>query len=118
MGHAKIKKYIKEGKKFDIVMVNAFLASEGGYYLAKKFHASTVIYATQQVSFPWVNSALGNPHNPSYIPNPIMESGIEMSFIERLLSFIGNGMMEYGIRNYYILGKVNQLLDKHFPGEK
>ena len=99
-------------------MVSAFLASEGGYYLAKKFDASTVIYSTGQVGLPCANSALGNPHNPSYVPNPFMESGMEMSFIERLLNFIGTVMMEHGMRNYYILGKMNQLLDKHFPGEK
>lgn len=98
-------------------MVSAFLVSEGGYYLAKKFDASTIIYSTGQVGIPWADSALGNPHNPSYVPNPLMESGTEMNFRERLLSFLLNGLMEYGLRNYYVLGKVNQMLDKHFPGE-
>ena len=118
LGHEDIKQYLKQGKKFDVVLVSAFLASEGGYYLADKFDASLVIYSTGQVSLPWADSALGQPHNPSYTPNPLLESGTEMSFRERLITFIANGLMEYGFRNYFILGKVNKMLDKHFPGEE
>ena len=117
MGHSEIKRYLKQGKKFDIVLVTAFLANEGGYYLAKKFDASIVLYSTGQVSFPWVNAALGQPHNPSYVPNVFVQSGSEMNFFQRLSSFVLTGLMEYGMRNYYILGKVDELLDKHFPGE-
>merc|ERR1711894_671757 len=118
LGNEDIKKYLKQGKKFDVVLVTAFLACEGGYYLAKKFDASLVIYSTGQVSLPWADAALGQPHNPSYTPNPLLESGPEMSFLERLIGFVANGLMEYGFRNYFILGKVDQLLDKHFPGEQ
>ena len=117
MSNSEIKKYLKQGKKFDVVLVSAFIASEGGYYLAKKFDASLIIYSTGQVALPWADSALGQPHNPSYIPNPFLESSMDMTFVERLFSFVANGLMEHGMRNFYILGKVNALLDKHFPGE-
>ena len=118
LSHQDVQQYLKQGKKFDVVVVSAFLASEGGYYLAKKFDASLVIYSTGQVSLPWVSSALGQPHNPSYMPNPLLESSEEMTFKDRLVSFVANGLMEHVFRNYFILGKVNQLLDKHFPGEE
>ena len=118
LSHQDVQQYLKQGKKFDIVVVSAFLASEGGYYLAMKFEASLVIYSSPQVSLPWINSALSQPNNPSYIPNPLIKTGEMMSFKERFLSFIANGLMEHVFRNYYILGKVNQLLDKHFPGEE
>ena len=118
LSHKDMQRHLKEGKKFDIVVVCAFLASEGGYYLAKKFDASLVIYSSPQVSLPWINSALSQPNNPSYIPNHLIKTGEVMTFKERFLSFIANGIMEHVFRNYYILGKVNQLLDKHFPGEE
>lgn len=117
LSHKRIKEHLEDGKKFDIVMVNAFLASEAGYYLAKKLDASIVIYSTGQVAIPWVDAALGQPHNPSYMPNPLLESSMEMSFRERLISFVTNAMLQYGFRDFYVLGKVDKLLDKHFPGE-
>ena len=118
LSHIDMQRHLKEGKKFDIVVVSAFLASEGGYYLAKKFDASLVIYSSPQVSLPWINSALSQPNNPSYIPNHLIKTGEVMGFKERFISFIANGIMEHVFRNYYILGKVNQLLDKHFQGEE
>ena len=64
---------MKEGKQFDIVVVSVF-GSETGYYLAKKFgDASIVLYSTGQVSFPWMDLAMGQPHNPSYMPLILFE---------------------------------------------
>ena len=118
MGNSEIKELLKQGKKFDIVIVSAFLVSEGGYYLAKKFDASLAIYFTGQSSLPWVDAAFGQPHNPSYLPTPLLEAGTEMSFLERLQNFIITFLFHYGMRDYYGLGQVNKLLDKHFPGEE
>ena len=109
---------MKQGKKFDIVIVNAFIASESGYYLAKKFDASIALYFTGQVSMPWIDAAVGQPHNPSFLPNPLLGLGTEMNFVERIKNFIATQVMHYGLRDYYILGKVDKLLDKHFPGEE
>lgn len=110
--------FLKQRKRFDIVVVSAFLAGEGGYYLAKKFDASIALYSTGQASLPWIDAAVGQPHNPSYLPNPLLECSPEMSFIERLKSFVLTFLMHYGFRDYFILSKVDTLLDKHFPGEE
>ena len=109
---------MKEGKKFDIVVVSAFLASEAGYYLARKFHSSLALYFTGQSSLPWVDHALGQPHNPSYMPIALLEASTDMTFLERLKNFFVTNVFHYLVRDYFILGKVNDLLDKHFPGEE
>ena len=113
-----IKKFLSQGKKFDIVLVSSFLVSEGGYYLARKFDASLALYFTGQVSLSWVDHALGQPHNPSYLSWWFLDFSREMSFIQRLINFVVTHAFHYGMRDYYILGKVNELLDKHFPNEK
>ena len=118
LGNPDLKLLLMAGKKFDIVIVSAFLANEGGYYLAKKFDASLVLYSTGQVSIPWLDAAMGQPHNPSYMPVALLDSSTEMSFIERLKNFVITNLMHYAMRDYYLLNKVDAMLDKHFPGEE
>ena len=115
LGMPEVKSLLDNGKKFDIVVVSIF-GGEGGYYLAKKFDASTVIYSTGQVSIPWLDVAMGQPHNPSYMPLPILESGSEMNFIQRLQNFVMTNIM-HNMREFYMLRQVEKILDKHFPGE-
>jgi glucuronosyltransferase len=107
---------LKEGKQFDIVVVSVF-GSETGYYLAKKFgDASIVLYSTGQVSFPWMDLAMGQPHNPSYMPLILFEYGTDMSFLQRVKNLLVTTFM-HTMRDYFLLNKVETLLDKHFPGE-
>ena len=118
LGNPDLRTFLKEGRKFDIVVVSVFLASEAGYYLAKKFDSSLVLYSTGQSSVPWMNAALGQPHNPSYMPLPILDCSAEMTFFERLKNFIMTNIGHHGFRDYYILNQVDTLLDKHFPEEE
>ena len=103
-------------KKFDVVVVGIF-GSETGYYLAQKFDSPIVLYSTGQVSIPWLDNAMGQPHNPSYMPLPLLEYSSEMNFIERLKNFVVTAIT-HNMRNYYMVGRVESLLDKHFPGEE
>ena len=91
---------------------------EVGYWLANKFDASLAIYSTEQVSIPWIDHALGQPHNAAYLPNPFSVMGTDMNFLERLINFVVTNFFHYGLTEIYIRGKVNALLDKHFPGEE
>ena len=103
-------------KKFDVVVVGIF-GSETGYYLAQKFDSPIVLYSTGQVSIPWLDNAMGQPHNPSFMPLALLEYSSEMNFIERLKNFVVTAFF-HNMRNYYLVGKVESLLDKHFPGEE
>ena len=115
LGNQDIKTFLETGKTFDIVVVSV-MGSEGGYYLAKKFKSSLVLYSTGQASIPWFDHAMGQPHNPSYMPLALLESGSDMSFTERLKNLLLTTFM-HTMRDYYLLPKVERLLDTHFPGE-
>ena len=52
------------------------------------------------------------------MPLGILEFSAEMSFFERLKNFIMTNIAHHGFRDYYILNKVDTLLDKHFPEEE
>ena len=91
--------------------------SESGYYLATKFNSTVVLFSTGQVSIPWMDHAMGQPHNPSFMPIPLLEYGSDMNFFQRLKNTVVTTIFS-NLRNYYMVGKVESLLDKHFPGEE
>ena len=117
LGNTEIKEFLRNDKKFDVVVVTISFLGEAGYYIARKFDASLAIYFSGQRSHPWVDHALGQPHNPSYLPNMFMLLGNEMTFTERLINFVLT-LLHYAIRDYYLLGKSDELLDKHFPNDQ
>ena len=103
--------------RFDLVIVQPLMTSEGGYYLAHKFKAPTAIYNTGQCHIPFINTAVGQPFNPAY-SNLIMLQFIgPMSFLQRVLNTFASFMFEHVFRNIVMLKQSNQILDKHFPGE-
>ena len=118
LSHPMMQGFLKDtNTKFDIVIVQPFLAGESGYFLAKKFNAPFAIYYTGQVNMPFVSSALGQPFNPSYDTFGMLPFVGEMSFIQRCINTFASFMFEHVFRNMFIHSKVNALLDKHFPGE-
>ena len=102
--------------KFDLVVVNPFLVGEIGYYLGHRFKAPLATYFTGQSHLPFVSHSVGQPHNPSYVPLPMLPFVGEMTFIQRVINTFATFMMEYVLRNTIILSKVNSILDEHFPG--
>jgi hypothetical protein len=58
--------------------------------------------------------AVGQPHHPAYLPMAFSNFLPSMNFLER----VANTFMTVALqaaRDYYVLPKVNKLLDKHFP---
>lgn len=102
---------------FDITVVTPFLANEAGYYLAHRFQSKLVQFVTVQASFSYQDFGIGQPHNPAYIPAPFFHFTHPMTFPQRMLNFLGTWAFHYFGRNYYILNKINAILDKHFPGQ-
>ena len=64
-----------------------------------------------------MDHAMGQPHNPSFMPIPLLEYGSDMNFFQRLKNTVVTTIFS-NLRNYYMVGKVESLLDKHFPGEE
>ena len=61
--------------------------------------------------------AVGQPHHPAYLPMAFSNFLPSMNFLER----VANTFMTLALqaaRDYYVLPKVNKLLDKHFPEVK
>ena len=118
LGNTIMKKLIGDDKtKFDIIIVCPFLASEAGYYLAHKWNSAIGIYYSGQSQIPFINSALGQPFNPSYVSMPVLPFTGDMNFVQRAINTMASFMFEHVLRNIIILKGVNDLLDKHFPGE-
>lgn len=115
--HPEMKKLLaKADTKFDVILVSVFLGNEAGYYLAHRWNASLVLYSTAQSGLPWVDTAMGQPHNPSYTPLPLTPYSTDMTFLQRVVNTVTTFVFEHALRNWYILSRVEDMLDKHFPG--
>ena len=58
--------------------------------------------------------AVGQPHHPGYLPMAFSNLLPSMSFLERVANTFMTAALQ-AARDFYVLPKVNQLLDKHFP---
>ena len=116
-GDLKIKKLLSDpNTKFDVVMTVFFSAHEAGYYLAHRFQAQLVLYCTGQVSIPMINHAMGMPHNPALLPLGLFDyEAFKMTFWQRTLNTMATNLIEIA-RNYYLVPKVEKILDEMLPG--
>jgi glucuronosyltransferase len=104
--------------KFDVVIVINFFGDAAGYYIAHRFNASLVLYFTGQMTLPWIDEAVGQPHNTAYLPTAFLPFTTEMTFIQRAINTFGNFFFHRIIRNFFILRKDYEILKKHFPTEE
>ena len=58
--------------------------------------------------------AVGQPHNGAFLPMPFSNFLPSMTFLERATNTFMTVALQ-AARDYYVLPKVNRLLDKHFP---
>jgi glucuronosyltransferase len=100
-----------------MVIVFPFFGNEAGYFLAQRFNASLVLYFSTQTAASWVDRALGQPHNPSYLPNNLLPYTTDMNFVQRVVNVAVGLFAHHVMRSYYMLGKTRDVLRKHFPGE-
>ena len=116
LGHPEFRDLLNKGKKFDVMLVSNFLCGEGAYYVAKKFEASLALYFTVQVSTSMIDWAMGQPHNPSFLPAAMVDYATDMNFPQRVINYMATFAL-HALRNVYVISKAEELLDKHFPGE-
>ncbi|XP_049793182.1 UDP-glycosyltransferase UGT5-like isoform X11 [Schistocerca nitens] len=77
-----VQKLHKSGKKFDVIVLeNIFTECLHGY--AHGFKAPVIVLSTF-AGTDWMADMVGNPTPYSYVPNPFLELGTHMSFLERL----------------------------------
>ncbi len=72
---------------FDMVIFQPYLGGEVGYYIAQRSGASSVLMVSLQNSASsFLSWAVGQPHNPAYLPNFLVDFAHPMTFWERFVN--------------------------------
>jgi glucuronosyltransferase len=96
LSHPDLKKLLDDRKtKFDVVITSNFVANEAGYYLAHRFNASLAHYFTAQTALSWVDSAMGQPNNPAYMPMFLLPFTAPMTFLQRVINTVAVNALRY-----------------------
>lgn len=98
---------------FDLVIVEQFL---NDVFKGFAYHFKAPLVAISSTgSGPWLNGLLGNPSLNSYIPGISKSYTTKMDFWERLHN--GLSTLTHNINRYlHYYPKMNEVLQKHFPG--
>ncbi len=81
---------------FDVVLTEAFTASEAGYYLAYRSRAHNVMFSIIQQADQLSDYALGQPHHTALMPFVISPWDTPLTFPQRLF----NTMLTCGYQIY------------------
>jgi len=114
-----IVKLLKDpNTKFDVVIV-LVIFNDVGVYLAHRFNSQLVIWNTGQVAMPWMDEALGQPNNPALMPHVLLHNikHYKLTFLQRALNTAFLFFWHKLFRNWYVVGRFESLLRKHFPEE-
>ncbi|XP_067000256.2 UDP-glucosyltransferase 2 isoform X2 [Anabrus simplex] len=107
-----VQALIKSNPKFDLV-VSEKLFFPAYYGLVHHVGSPPVVSVISFGGKSVHHSTIGNPSNPSYIPDVLTYTSDHMNFWERLYNTYVNVKLHY-IWHYYILPRQEVLLRKHF----
>lgn len=111
LSHPSVKKLIRSEEEFDVV-INEVFHTDCFLPFAYKFKAISIGLSTS-VLMPWANDRLGNPDNPSYIPNLFTSYSDHMNFIERITNALTSVLYKM-IYHFFSDSPSQQLVRKHF----
>ena len=92
------------------------MGNEASYYLAHRKNSSLALFNTSPFSFPYLNWAMGNPHNPAFMPSPISGFSQDMTFLQRTVNTLVN-TASILFRSFYSNPKITAILEECFPGD-
>ncbi|KAJ4434826.1 hypothetical protein ANN_23397, partial [Periplaneta americana] len=98
MNDPKMYEIINSSTTFDLLITH-HLSSDCFSAYAHWFNASLINVVTS-VAPPWLNDRIGNPDNPSYIPNFYLPYSNRMSFMQRVINTVVNEITKYAITLY------------------
>ncbi|XP_023012473.2 UDP-glycosyltransferase UGT5 [Leptinotarsa decemlineata] len=110
--NANFKKLINSDQKFDVVMIEQF-KNDALRVLACHYQAPLVIISTMEANS-WVNSLVGNPSPPSYIPDVFLGYTRNMNIWQRSVNSLMYIKKEISHRLFFTPVQ-NELARKHFP---
>ena len=111
LSHPSVKKLIMSDEEFDVV-VNEVFHTDCFLPFAYKCKAIS-IGVSSSLLMPWANNRLGNPDNPSYIPNIFTSYSDHMNFIERIENGITSVLYKM-IYHFFSDSPSQQLVHEHF----
>ncbi|XP_066247694.1 UDP-glycosyltransferase UGT5-like [Euwallacea similis] len=113
LSHPKVQNLLKSDQTFDAVIVEQFLddALKG---FADHYNAPLIIFSTIGPNV-WINNLVGNPSNPSYIPDVFLNlNGKEMSFYDRVYNFLFAIYQDTMLYQFFY-PRQSKVLQKYFP---
>ncbi|XP_050310241.1 UDP-glycosyltransferase UGT5-like [Anthonomus grandis grandis] len=110
--HSTVQTLLNSERKFDVVIVEQFW-NDAMKYLAHKFDAHLVAFSTIGPNR-WVNNLVGNPENPSYIPDLLLSFHSDMTFLERSYNLVF-GLLNDLMLYHYFYPQQDAILHKYFP---
>lgn len=114
MSKPQIRKLITDpNERFDLVIVEQFF-NDVFKGFAYHFNAPLVAISSTGTG-PWLSGLLGNPSSTSYIPNFSLSYTSKMNFWERLHNGLFT-LLENVNRYLFFYTKMDEMLQKHFPG--
>nr|XP_023012471.1 UDP-glucuronosyltransferase 2C1-like isoform X1 [Leptinotarsa decemlineata] len=110
--NANFKKLINSDQKFDVVVIEQF-KNDALRVLACHYQAPLVIISSMGANS-WVNSLVGNPAPPSYIPDLYLSYTRNMNLWQRSVNLLMYLTKEISHRFFFTPAQ-NELARKHFP---
>lgn len=112
LNETNMKSLLNSKKEFDVVIIEQFL-SEALRGICYHLNTPCVVMSTVGSSR-WTNQQMGNPGNPSYIPDLFLSLSSYMTFWERLYNtIITTSALLFS--HLYVFPKQNEILHKYFP---
>ncbi|XP_059470209.1 UDP-glycosyltransferase UGT5-like [Neocloeon triangulifer] len=109
-----VQKLLKDERGFDLIIAEDFVC-DGIFAFAQHFKAPLILISSFG-GYPWQNYAVGNPYNPAYATNNLLEFSDRKTFWERFVNTIYNHYWDFAADLYYY-PRQNQLARDFFgPG--
>lgn len=108
----KLEALVKLGPVFDVVIYETF-NSDCFLSVAQNFKAP-LIGLSSSTMLSWYSERFGQPNNPSYIPNNLMDYSDKLKFLERLENFLVNIYQKLVFK--FLIGRTDSRLAKAYFG--
>ncbi|XP_033229593.1 UDP-glucuronosyltransferase 2B15-like [Belonocnema kinseyi] len=84
LNNPEVRQLIKSDQKFDLIFMETF-CGDCALGFVHKFQAPFIALSSHEI-MPWINDRLGNPDNPSFIPEFFKLHAGPMNFMQRVLN--------------------------------
>ncbi|XP_069671920.1 UDP-glucosyltransferase 2-like [Periplaneta americana] len=99
--HPNVQTLIKNREKYDLIITEVF--GPDCFIGFSHYFKAPFISMTSSVALPWANDRLGNPDNPSYIPDYFLPYTQHMNFGQRIVNLVLTELLKVG---HYIFAEL------------